>query len=104
MSPCPKSQNYHLHREAGDCAPDGKLSSEVGKCQPGAAVAGRLARAENCAAAIVGLGQVYLPLGELIDVQRKWPACKKEQKELGGGDCPLQWKAAESGISGQSPS
>ncbi len=37
---------------------------------------------ENCAAAIVGLGQVYLPLGELIDVQKEMARLQKEQKNL----------------------
>ena len=58
---------------------------------------------ENCAAAIVGLGQVYLPLGDLIDVEKELARLQKEQKSLEGEIARCNGKLQNQGFLAKAP-
>ncbi len=58
---------------------------------------------KNCAATIVGLGQVYLPLGDLIDVQKELARLEKEQKNLQGEIARAQGKLKNQGFLAKAP-
>ncbi len=58
---------------------------------------------ENCAAAIVGLWQVYLPLGDLIDVEKELARLQKEQKSLEGEIARCNGKLQNQGFLEKAP-
>ncbi|MBS6511332.1 MAG: valine--tRNA ligase, partial [Clostridiales bacterium] len=58
---------------------------------------------ENCAAAIVSLGQVYLPLGDLIDVEKELARLQKEQKSLEGEIARCNGKLQNQGFLAKAP-
>lgn len=58
---------------------------------------------ENCAAAIVGLGQVYLPLGDLIDIEKELARLAKEQKKLEGEIARANGKLGNQGFLAKAP-